>query len=63
MGHESAAFALEVYARMMRRERDTGARMDALVRGADWAQMGTSGSDEGSVVAVTDDALEQEPAL
>jgi integrase len=42
MGHESAALALEVYARMMSRDRDTGARMDALVRGADWAQAGTN---------------------
>lgn len=45
MGHESAALALEVYARMMKRDRDTGERMDALVRGADWAQMGTSAAD------------------
>jgi hypothetical protein len=42
MGHESSALALEVYARMMQRQRDTGARMDALVRGVDWARMGTS---------------------
>ena len=42
MGHKSAALALEVYARKMDRQRDTGERMDALVRGADWAQTGTS---------------------
>lgn len=42
MGHTSSALALEVYARKMERQRDTGERMDALVRGADWAQMGTS---------------------
>ncbi len=42
MGHESAALALEVYARMMKRDRDTGARMDALVRGAQWARTGTN---------------------
>jgi len=35
MGHTSA---LDVYARMMQRDRDTGVRMNALVRGADWAQ-------------------------
>jgi hypothetical protein len=29
----------------MERQRDTGARMDALIRGADWAQMGTNGSE------------------
>jgi integrase len=37
MGQKSSALALEVYARRMNRERDTGARMDALV---DWARMG-----------------------
>jgi len=42
MGHESAALALEVYSKVMERKRDTGERMDALVRGADWAQMGTN---------------------
>ena len=31
-----AALALEVYARKMARSRDTGERMDALLRGADW---------------------------
>jgi hypothetical protein len=29
----------------MQRKRETGARMDELVRGADWAQMGTNGSE------------------
>jgi hypothetical protein len=29
----------------MARSRDTGERMDALLRGADWAQMGTNGSE------------------
>jgi integrase len=43
MGHESAALALEVYSKVMERKRDTGERMDALVRGADWAQAGTNG--------------------
>jgi hypothetical protein len=40
LGPTSSALALEVYARKM--ERDTGARMDALIRGADWAQAGTN---------------------
>jgi integrase len=35
MGHTSSALALEVYARKMARCRDTGARMDALIRGSD----------------------------
>jgi len=38
MGHESAALALEVYSKVMGRKRDTGERMAALVRGAEWAQ-------------------------
>jgi integrase len=42
MGHTSASMALEVYAKMMGRDRDTGSRIDALVRGAEWAQMGTN---------------------
>jgi len=36
MGHTDASLALEVYSKVMERKRDTGARMDALVRGADW---------------------------
>jgi integrase len=44
MGHTSSALALEVYARKMARSRDTGERLDALLRGADWAQMGTNGA-------------------
>src|SRR5262249_41869720 len=36
MGHTSSALALEVYARKMQRSRDTGARIDALIRGGDW---------------------------
>jgi integrase len=37
MGHTSADLAPEVYARKIERKRDTGQRMDALIRGADWA--------------------------
>jgi integrase len=46
MGHTDASLALEVYSKVMERKRDTGARMDALVRGADWAPTGTSGAGE-----------------
>lgn len=46
LGHTSSALALEVYAKKMERERDTGARMDALIRAADWAQTGTNGVGE-----------------
>lgn len=46
LGHTSSALAREVYARKMERQRETGARMDALIRGDDWAQMGTNGEVE-----------------
>jgi len=52
MGHSDASLALEIYSKVMERKRDTGARMDALVRGADWAPMGTNGADHGSSAAV-----------
>jgi integrase len=51
MGHESAELALEVYAKMMESKRDTGARLDALVRGADWAPTGTNVDEEAVPVA------------
>ena len=40
MGHTDASLALEVYAKVMERQRDTGERMDALIRGAEWAETG-----------------------
>jgi len=49
MGHASSALALEVFARNMERSRDTGARMDALLRTADWAPTGTNGAEEAAV--------------
>ena len=48
MGHTSATLVLELYAMKMARSRDTGARMDALSRTADWsgerAQKSANGS-------------------
>ena len=44
---------------MLSRERDTGARLDALVSGVDWARMGTSGSGE----VVRRDSIDHEKAL
>ena len=38
MGHTDASLALEIYSKVMDRKRDTGERMDALVRGADWTE-------------------------
>ena len=40
MGHTDASLALEIYSKVMERKRDTGERMDALVRGAEWAEVG-----------------------
>jgi hypothetical protein len=34
--------ALAIYAKVVERKRDTGTRMDALIRGADWARTGTN---------------------
>jgi hypothetical protein len=32
------------YSKVMERKRDIGGRIDALIQGADWAQMGTNGT-------------------
>ncbi len=49
LGHTGASLALEVYAKKVNRARDTGERMDALVRSVDLrAQTGTSDSAEGA---------------
>jgi hypothetical protein len=44
MGHTDPALALAIYAKVVERKRDTGARMDALVRDAD---LGTNGHKPG----------------
>jgi integrase len=51
MGHTDASLALEIYSKVMDRKRDTGARMDALVRGTEWALTGTSEPEARGVVA------------
>jgi hypothetical protein len=45
MGHSDASLALEIYSKMMERKRDTGARMDALIRGPVLAQTGTNAAE------------------
>jgi hypothetical protein len=46
LGHTDASLALEVYAKEMERKRDTGERMDALLRGVDYQGLpGTSASE------------------
>jgi hypothetical protein len=61
-GHESAAMALEVYAKVMARKRDTGAALDELVRGPEWAQMGTNDNGGTAAIVSLDDAMERKPA-
>jgi integrase len=51
MGHESAALALEVYAKMMPARPAPEPALDALVRGPEWAQMGTNSLDEAGVLS------------
>jgi hypothetical protein len=46
IGHSDPKVTLSVYAHVLERKRDHGERLDALVRGADWARMGTSGDSE-----------------
>jgi len=53
---------LGVYAKVMDRKRETGARMDELVRGADWAQMGTNATEERGRVAKLENEEAAEPA-
>jgi integrase len=53
MGHTDASLALEVYAKVMERQRDTGERMDALLRGTpDRVVTGSEASSEVVPVAV-----------
>jgi integrase len=53
MGHSDASLALEIYAKVVDRKRDTGARMDALIHGADWAPMGTNPDPDSQSLPVT----------
>ena len=46
MGHQSSSLALEVYAKVQERQRDTGAKMDKLIRPPDWAVRGANDVDE-----------------
>ena len=47
LGHADPKVTLGIYAHVLRRKGDTGERLDALVRAADWAATG-SGSDSGA---------------
>jgi integrase len=62
MGHTSASMALEVYSRMMSRDRDTGSRLDALVRGVCAHSMGTNQEMDEALVALSDDTMGRHPA-
>ncbi len=61
-GHTSASMALEVYSRMISRDRDTGARLDALVKGVDWAPMGTNDGMDEALAELSEDTMERHPA-
>ena len=56
MGHASSALALEIYARKMERDRETGARMDALIRGAEWTPSASGGRLPRALVQVDEEA-------
>ena len=62
MGHRSSGLALDIYARKMTRSRDTGTRLDALVRGAEWAQATAFVPIDEELTAVGVDARERNPA-
>jgi integrase len=63
LGHASAALSLEVYARVVAGATDgLGETMGKLVRGPDWAPMGTSGVDEQIGDEAASDAVFQEVA-
>jgi len=62
MGHTSASMALEVYSRMMSRDRDTGVRLDAPVKGVDWTLMGTNGGIDEAFAELNGEAMERHPA-
>jgi len=46
----------------MSRDRDTGARLDALVKGVDWAPMGTNDGMDEALTALSSEVRERNPA-
>jgi len=63
LGHTSASLSLEVYGRVVAgATAGLGESMARLVRGPDWARMGTNGDEAVGGVAETADALEEEVA-
>jgi integrase len=53
MGHTDASLALEIYAKVMERQRDTGERVDALLRDPAYRVLpGTGGPETGDPVAI-----------
>jgi len=62
MGLTGACLALEVYSKVTERKRETGARMDALIRGADRAQMRTNGTAAVDRVAIAANEKQLFPA-
>ena len=63
LGHTSAALSLEVYSRVVAGStKGLGETMARLVRGPEWAQMGTSGAQAVEGVADADTAAVEEIA-
>jgi len=63
MGHSSSSLALEVYSKVMNRKRETGERMDALIKGADWAEAGRNSVDDVIPLPTEETSLIPEAAL
>jgi NAD(P)-dependent dehydrogenase (short-subunit alcohol dehydrogenase family) len=60
LGHTSAALSLEVYARVVTgATKGLGEGMARLVRGADWALLGTSDAQTASALTETDNSASQ----
>jgi len=63
MGHSSSSLALEVDSKVMNRKRETGERMDALIKGADWAEAGRNSVDDVIPLPTEETSLIPEAAL
>jgi hypothetical protein len=63
LGHTSAALSLEVYSRVVAGStKGLGESMARLIRGPEWAQMGTNGAEADQDVAEADTAASVENA-
>ncbi len=56
-GHRNPDVTLSIYAAVIERKRDSGARMDALIKGADWAEKASDWALTGTGQAADENAL------